>query len=412
MQISTTVAQGMRTYWSHVSGFSYNARLFLLGTLLGGVVVSIYGLVLNFYLVSLGFRQDFLGFVASLFQLVTLLASLPAGVVSDVLGRKRALVIGTIINGLSLLGLVVFTSAEGIILMTALYGASYALLIVTGPPFLMENSSGSERTHLFSMYSALSAMSGIAGGFIGGYFPTWLGGWLGVGPQESRAYQAALVATVLIGLLSVLPILRMRQSGGSARRMARRPLSGVRSEGKLLFRLLFPNLLLGLGAGLFLPFANVFLRTQYHVSDNEVGTVFSLAALVAGVAIALGPIPAQRFGKIRSVVIEQAISIPLLFVMGFSPFFPLAMLAYLFRTAFMQTSGPIFNAFTMEVVSEETRATASSLMSMVWTFGSVVSPLVSGLVQIHYGWSPLILGMAALYTAGIALTYVFFREHW
>src|SRR5438094_3269719 len=107
MQISITVAQGMRTYWSHVSGFSYNARLFLLGTLLGGVVVSIYGLVLNFYLVSLGFQQDFLGFVASLFQFVTLLASLPAGVLSDLLGRKRALVIGTLINGFSLLGLVV-----------------------------------------------------------------------------------------------------------------------------------------------------------------------------------------------------------------------------------------------------------------------------------------------------------------
>jgi MFS family permease len=296
--------------------------------------------------------------------------------------------------------------------MTIIYGASYALLIVTGPPFLMEHSGMDERTHLFSLYSALSAIAGIAGGFVGGYFPAWLGSWLGVGPQDARAYQAALVATVVIGLLSILPFLRMRQVAAGARRMARRPLSGVRSEGRLLFRLLFPNLLLGLGAGLFLPFANVFLRTQYHVGDSEVGTVFSLAALVAGVAIALGPIPAQRFGKIRSVIVEQAISVPLLLVMGFSPYFPLAMLAYLFRTAFMQTSGPIFNAFTMEVVREETRATAASLMSMVWTFGSVVSPLVSGQVQIYYGWTPLILGMAALYSLGIVFTYIFFREYW
>ena len=64
MQIATNMAQGVRNYWANISGFSSNARLFLLSILLGGVVISIYGLVLNFYLVSLGFQQDVAGFLA------------------------------------------------------------------------------------------------------------------------------------------------------------------------------------------------------------------------------------------------------------------------------------------------------------------------------------------------------------
>ena len=62
----------------------------------------------------------------------------------------------------------------------------------------------------------------------------------------------------------------------------------------------------------------------------------------------------------------------------------------------------------MESVREETRATYSSLNQMVWTLGWVVSPLVSGQIQVQYGWSPVVVGMASLYALGIVLTQLYF----
>ena len=104
MQLSTTLGEGLRNYWSQLSAFSSNARLFLLSNLLGGVVISIYSLLFNFYLLSLGYQQDFLGLIASLGQLTIFLAALPSGMLSNTLGRKRAMLLAVGANVLVMLG--------------------------------------------------------------------------------------------------------------------------------------------------------------------------------------------------------------------------------------------------------------------------------------------------------------------
>jgi len=408
MQISTTVTDGFRNYWSHVVAFSPNARLFLLSNLLGGIVISIYSLLFNFYLLSLGYQQDFLGLIASLGQLIVFAAALPAGMVSNALGRKRGLILAVAATTISLLGLLVFTSVEGIIAVTVLYGASTALFIVSMSPFMIENSGAQERTHLFSMNQAVIAVAGVAGGVVGGNAPAWLGAWLGVSASDVRAYQAGIFTAGLVNLVSLLPLLMLHAAPSSARNVARRPLSGARRDGRTLFKLLFPNLLIGMGAGLLIPFNNVFLRERYGVNDSEVGTIFSLMAIVAGISIALGPVVAQRFGKMRAIIAAQSLSVPLLLLAGFSPLALLCIVGFMLRPSLMQLSGPIFDAFAMESVRDETRATYSSLNQMVWTVGWIVSPLVSGVIQVQYGWSPLVLGMAALYAAGIVPTQWFF----
>ncbi|MEP7199071.1 MAG: MFS transporter, partial [Chloroflexota bacterium] len=276
------------------------------------------------------------------------------------------------------------------------------------PPFMMEHSGAQERTHLFSWYQAVAAFAGIAGGIMGGNLPGWFAGWLGVVAQDVTAYQAAVVALALISGVSLIPLFVLRANSTGVRRISTHPLRGVRADGPLLFKLLFPNLLIALGAGLFIPFRNVFFRTRFGVSDGDVGIIFALAALVAAVAIVLGPVTAQRFGKVRAVAVQQSLSVPLILVMGFAPFFPLVVAATLVRTALMQMSGPVFNAYTMEVVRDETRVTASSLMNMVWTLGWVVSAPISGQLQLGGDWAGIFIGMAILYAAGNALIYVYF----
>src|SRR5438034_565578 len=256
MQLSTTLGEGLRNYWSQLSAFSSNARLFLLSNLLGGVVISIYSLLFNFYLLSLGYQQDFLGLIASLGQLTIFLAALPSGMLSNTLGRKRAMLLAVGANVLVMLGFLWWTTMEGIVVLTLLNGVSQALFIVTMSPFMIENSGKAERTHLFSMNQAVIAVAGVAGGIIGGNAPSWLGAGLGVGANDVRAYQAGIGAAALINLISMFPLFMLRDAPLSARHMTRRPLSGIRTDGRVLFKLLFPNLLIGMGAGLLIPFNN------------------------------------------------------------------------------------------------------------------------------------------------------------
>ncbi len=403
------ITQGIRRYWTTIARFSPNARLFLWSNVLGGMVLNIYDLLFNFYLTSLGYSADFLGQMASLTQVVTFVASLPSGMVSDFIGHKRTLLLAIVLITLALLGYVLFPSTLGIVAMCALLGIGSAMFIVVAPPFMMENSQAEERTHLFSINQALLAGTGIAGGLVGGSVPRWLGAWFGVDERSVLAYQGALVVTTILSALSLLPLLRVQSQAQSKQRLVRHPLTGLNENRALFFKMLFPNLLIALGAGLFIPFRNIFFRDRFGVSDSEVGIIFSLTAIVSALVIALGPVTAQRFGKVRAVVAQQGLSVPLIFVMGFAPSYPIVVMASLFRTALMQMSGPVFSAYMMEVTPERARGAASSLMNMVWTLGWVITAPISGYLQLYpEGWHLIFIAMAALYAVGNVLMWWYF----
>lgn len=126
------------------------------------------------------------------------------------------------------------------------------------------------------------------------------------------------------------------------------------------------------------------------------------------VGLLLAPPLADRFGKIQVVVISQALSLPFLLALGFAPWFWLSALAYLIRLALMNMSNPVYQAFVMEHVAREARATVASLVSMSWNFGWTFSPTVSGWLQVEFGFGPVFLGTAASYLLAIFLYWRFF----
>jgi MFS family permease len=94
--------------------------------------------------------------------------------------------------------------------------------------------------------------------------------------------------------------------------------------------------------------------------------------------------------------------------MGFAPWFQLSAFAYLVRLALMNMSNPIYQAFVMEHVEPEARATVASMTSMSWNFGWAFSPQVSGWLQVQYGFWPLFVGTGTSYTIAILMYYWFF----
>ena len=122
----------------------------------------------------------------------------------------------------------------------------------------------------------------------------------------------------------------------------------------------------------------------------------------------LAPALADRFGKIQVVVISQALSVPFLVILGFSPWFWLSATAYYFRLTLMNLSNPVYQTFVMENVEPEARATVASLTSMAWSFGWAFSPTISGELQVRFGFGPPFLGTIILYSIAIFLYWILF----
>lgn len=402
-------SQGLHTYASRVRAFRPNARLYLLNVIITGAAMGVFRLLFNFYVLSLGYDEALLGRLITTNNLTALLVALPVGYLADLLGRKRSLLLSGAGVALSIVGMVLFPSTAMFYAMNVLSGIAQSLGAVTMAPFLMENSGEEERTYLFSFASGLQTGSAFLGNWIGGYLPTWVAANRGVDSTSSTAYAGALLVIAIVAGLGVIPLAFMK-----ARHIRREdksvfaPLHYARQHPVLLSKLVGPMLITSIGAGLIMPFMNVFFRQVHNQPDPVIGSLFAWGSLAMGVGLLLAPALADRYGKIQVVVVTQGLSIPFLILLGFSPWFWMAALAYYARLALMNMSTPVYQTFVMEHVDPGARATVASLVSMSWSFGWAFSPTVSGWLQVSYGFGPAFMGTILLYSLSVFMYWKFF----
>jgi MFS family permease len=384
--------------------------LFLIATVLSGLNFGVLRLLFNFFLLSLGFDEADAGRLLSLTSLTALVGAFPAGFFSDRFGRKNSLFLATLLIAGATVGYVLWPNLSGFTSMSILLGLGQSLLGVTTGPFLMENSGDEERTYLFSFNAGLQTMSSFAGNWFGGQIPAWAGSLLNVAATSSQAYGAAILTIAISSGLALIPLARLKRQP-SARQQGEpflSPFQYARQNPRLLAMLISPMLITSLGAGLLMPFMNIFYRLVHIKTDAAIGALFAWGSLAMGVGLLLAPPLAERYGKIRVVVISQALSIPFLALMGFAPWFSISAGAYLVRLALMNMSNPVYQTFVMERVEREARATVASLVSMSWNFGWATSPGISGWLQINYGFNPVFGGTILCYIVAIFLYWRFF----
>jgi MFS family permease len=419
--------------------FQRNAWLYLLNSILVGTSFSIYSLFFNLYILARGYPKDFLGFLSALPSAVALIAAIPLGMVSDRIGRRKAMIWGTLGAILATVAIASGTSPALLVVAVVVLGMGNELFNISAAPFMMENSGERERTLLFSTSFGLSALSGFVGSLVGGQLPHWMSSVFVLTPDTAPAYGAALLVSPALNLLAMLPLLWMREAALPTwklrwvvpnarlvalaaedvwRQLKAAPVltwRGLRQK-QVIVKLLAPNAIISVGAALLIPYMNVFFRERHHVPDGTLGVIFALSSVVTGLATLAAPLLAQRWGKVRSVALAEAASLPFLLIIGFAPSLPLVVLAFWFRGALMNLGGPIYSAFTMEHVTKAERATVNAFSSVTWNIGWAVCPYLSGVIQQQWGFGPLFVMTSALYGLAAALTYVFFaaselKEH-
>jgi MFS family permease len=415
------MVEGLARYWRRLRSFSPNARFYLLSTVITGLSFSIYSLIFNLYIDSSGYSRSFLGELQSMPNLIALLGALPAGVLVDYIGRKRALLLANIGRTVAALGIVLSPGPWWLRLSMITFGVSGALWMVSGSPFMMENSTEEERNSLFSANFGLQTLVGFFGTFVGGYLPTLFGGLLDVDIESAPAYAATLGVTVGLSVLALIPVFMIQERPRpddaegpiDSDRVVRSiwPWRNVSDMG-LVMRIFLPNILISMGAAILIPYMNLFFKETYPISDKALGTLFAISSVVTGVATLASPLLADRWGRIRSLVITQMTSIPFLLLIGFSGIYWVSGVAFWVRAALMNMGNPLYSAFAMEQVVERERATVSGLMGMSWNIGWTIGPYLSGYMQAHpsIGFQPIFVITCSFYIVASILMRSFFQR--
>ncbi len=175
-------------------GFDLRFKLFLVV-----VIVFTLGNSSDAFLIlraqNLGFSvsQVLLLFVA--FNLVYALASLPAGLVSDRLGRKGIIIAGWTIYALAYLGLAVASTAWHVWLLFGLYGLYYGVAEGVSRAFVADLVPQERRGTAYGLYHTAVGLSLLPASLIAG----WL--WHLIGPEAPFFFGAGMAGAAALGFV-------------------------------------------------------------------------------------------------------------------------------------------------------------------------------------------------------------------
>jgi MFS family permease len=368
-------------------------------------------------LIALGYSNTFLGGIIGLGAFSMTICSLLVGPYVTRIGTKNALILGPRTNLTLSIPRVLTPFLEIFIVGAVLSGINNAMGYVAFFPFLAKSSTSYERTHLFGANQSLGVISNFASSTLAGFLPG-LASLVFILPIDSPpSFQLALIGWIIAEVLTILPILPIRETEDavpdtkekdSPPRKGGKPEPLGRKELFLLFAI--PTALFGLGAGFVVPFLSVFFWDFYNLPTPVVGFVQGLGSLTVATGALISPGLSTRLGKVRTVVLCQAISLPFLFLIAVLVNPVVAIVCFLLYGAPTNMTGPVNNSFRMEMVPNHWRAYLSSVTSFAWNFPGVVStqitgPLFDADLYLLPFWYTLIC-----YSASTVLYWVFFRK--
>ena len=154
------------------------ARLFFACVLgMGFAVDGAYTVLLNLYLLRLGFGTELIGIINAVGLLSFAIASFPAGILGSQMSVTRLMKFGgvMIVVGAVCLPLVELLPAAWrpgwMGCHYALVLAGFAFFFVNGAPFLMNVVATQHKTRAFALKSAHLALAAFAGSLVGGILP-------------------------------------------------------------------------------------------------------------------------------------------------------------------------------------------------------------------------------------------------
>ena len=132
--------------------------------------------------------------VYALFSLTSALAAIPAGRLSDRIGRRRAISYGWMVYAITYLGFALARAAWMIWVLYALYGLYYALAEGAGKALVAEIVPDANRGAAYGLYNASIGVMALPASVIAGAL------WSRVSPAAPFAFGAAMALLAFVGL--------------------------------------------------------------------------------------------------------------------------------------------------------------------------------------------------------------------
>ncbi len=387
-----------------VPGLNRQVLLFLCHSLFFHIaLLGIADILLNFYLVSIGYDTATISLLQSLPRLSGFLIGLPIGLIANRVGNRRLILLSTAGLALAVATTALTPSLLIIALSRFLWGACFGANQVVKPPFMVTLTDRSEHTAQFSYHNLVAMLAVALGSALGGLLPLIASGALGIEarpgmrPEEMPlAYRASILCAAVALLLSNVPILALGRGRKASENQPAGSVIWRRPPWRVVARLTLPLFVFGLSGGLTFPFFNLIFRELFGIADSAVGGVIGLGWLAMGIAPLLNPVWEARLGRAGALTALMLVSALAFVGLSLAPGLAVAVAFYVLAIGLRNTMQPLFQPLLMDSLAPALHNIASSVGLVMWNIGWFISTLGFGALQTAIGTRNIMLLVAIL----------------
>lgn len=395
-------------YLDGYRGFHPDARRFLALSFVQSFAGNVFGLVFNLYVLSLGYSRDFLGTLGAIPGITIAAAAIPLALFCGGFSARRIILAALGLSLAATAGLALLPGRGFLMFFSLLSGAAGALMGITSLPLMASLAAGEDRQRLFSAQYASSMIAAFLGNLASGWLTALFAAAFFGGAETAGAYRLTLLAATALLLAALPAALRLKSdrplaAGGAA------AFAGMALGPALL--VLAPQLTIAFGAGMVIPYLNIFFKSGFDLPASGLGFCMALMQLAMAAGALIGPAVVRRLGRVRALITFQTLSIPFLATMGFSGFLVPTLIAAFLRTMLMNAGWPVYSVFMLDHFPAAQHQAASALYTALWNLTNAAGSRLSGRLQMDFGFTlPFLITIVCYCAATLLLSRKFLKE--
>tara|TARA_B100000683_G_scaffold263312_1_gene291439 strand:- start:2526 stop:3737 length:1212 start_codon:yes stop_codon:yes gene_type:complete len=187
---------------------------------------------------------------------------------------------------------------------------------------------------------------------------------------------------------------------------------------KLILQCVLPTLVIAIGAGLTIPFINLFFFHTFNIDSARFALIGGATSFLVAFSSLIVPFVKKEFGFQKSILNTQLIAVLSLIALSTTAYFNeyyfvvyFAIFFYMLRAPLMNMAAPLTSELTMNYVGKNNQEMLSAIIAAIWS-GSwfFSSQIFKILVDSDYNYSEIFYITSVLYLLGILLYYFLIKK--
>jgi len=345
--------------------------------------------VLPLFALYLGAGPEAIGFAVGISTVTGIFFKLPAGALSDVIGRKKTMLIGVVVFAVVPFAYLFIRDYSLLILIRFIHGFATAIYGPVSMAVVMD-VAGRKKGEMLSWFSSVTIIGNLVGAPVGGFILYSMS----AGSPSLVEFQAVYIVSGIAGMLSLLIALKLLTHSEKVEKVKSlkesygRFLSGIKEVASDKRVLITSNMegLQNMTVGALEAFLPIYAVKVAGLNEFQAGLLWGIQVLATILSKPVMGKASDRYGRKPLITIGMLLCAVSFGTMPLLRDFYLLMLAAIvfgFGEAFVTSSSA---ALVADICEEKHFGTAMGTFGTIFDVGHASGPIVAGILIVRFDY--------------------------